>query len=198
MGSDFHPTYKSRILSLQNRYKELGKSGNCPIHPGHGDRTVDSPALVHHHHHHHHGEGFGTRTCSFNAPGAQCTYQTQVVYNSNYVITIENYLTLWSTFSFEKLTVDHLVNTVPTDGSVSHRTPPWTTKHYPPHEVLYKKRRAKRDRKRKNSSDRRGWTRTPRPEQAASHTWSHSVQMEQNLQQKWKRSFISHRLQLWV
>jgi len=42
------------------------------------------------------------------------------------------------------------------------------------------------------------WTGTPRPEQAASRAWGNSVKMEQNLQQKWKSSFISHRLQLWV
>jgi hypothetical protein len=36
---DFQPIYKSRGFFL-NRYKELGKSGNCPIQPDHGDRTV--------------------------------------------------------------------------------------------------------------------------------------------------------------
>jgi len=55
-----------------------------------------------------------------------------------------------------------VVNTVPTDGSVSHRT----LNHEPlsSHDGLYKKRRAKRDRKRKNSSDRRekDWDTTAR------------------------------------
>jgi len=58
--------------------------------------------------------------------------------------------------------------------------------HYP-HTTVCIRREEQREKERKKERilvTVEEWTGTPRTEQAASHTWGHSVKMEQNFQQK--------------